>query len=47
MLALDVKDAYLEVPQPTPVVSRVQGRDLIFLKMIPRRGACQQQAECR
>ena len=35
ILALDVKDAYLEVPQPTPVVSRVQGRDLIFVKMIP------------
>ena len=35
ILALDVKDAYLEVPQPTPVVSKVQGRDLIFLKMNP------------
>ncbi|CAE7534628.1 GIP [Symbiodinium sp. CCMP2592] len=35
ILALDVKDAYLEVPQPTPVVSKVQGRDLVFMRMVP------------
>ena len=37
ILALDVTDAYLGVPQPTPVVSRVQGRDLVFLKMVSTR----------
>ncbi|CAE7622817.1 GIP [Symbiodinium sp. CCMP2592] len=35
ILALDVKDAYLEVPQPTPVVSKVQGQDLVFMRMVP------------
>ncbi|CAE7942694.1 unnamed protein product, partial [Symbiodinium sp. KB8] len=35
ILALDVRDAYLEVPQPEPVVSRIQGQDFIFQKMVP------------
>ena len=35
IVALDVKDNYLEVPQSAPVVSRVQGKDLMFLRMVP------------
>ena len=35
LVALDIKDAYLEVPQPVPVVSRIQGQDFVFQKMVP------------
>ncbi|CAE7943570.1 RXLR161 [Symbiodinium sp. KB8] len=35
IISLDVKDAYLEVAQPVPVVSTIQGKSYVFERMVP------------